>query len=83
MKKAADAGTEAKEKAAADKSSNVTAAEGEEDASIESVAKPVSEKNAAAASKLHESDSSGGGLLTLGAGALLLMAGIFVARSIF
>jgi hypothetical protein len=82
-KKAADAGTEAKEKAAADKSSNVTAAEGEEDASIESVAKPVSEKNAAAASKLHESDSSGGGFLTLGAGAILLMAGIFVARSIF
>jgi hypothetical protein len=87
-KKAADTGTDtgadAEEKAATGRSSsNDTEAEGNEDASIESLAKPISEKNAVAASRLHESDGSGGGVLNLGAGALLLVAGIFVARRIF
>lgn len=87
-KKAADTGTDtgagAEEKAATGRSSSdATEAEGDQDASIESVAKPISEKNAVAASRLHESDGSGGRVMTLGAGALLLVAGIFVARRIF
>jgi hypothetical protein len=83
-KKTADTGADTEEKAATGRSSSDdTEAEGNEDASIESVVKPISEKNAVAASRLHESDGSGGGVLTLGAGALLLVAGIFVARSIF
>ena len=83
-KRAADTGTGAEEKAATGRSSSDdTEAEGDEGDGIESVAKPISEKNAVAASRLHESDGSGGGVLSLGTGALLLVAGIFVARSIF
>jgi hypothetical protein len=83
-KKAADTGADAEEKAATGKSSSEdTETEGDEDASIESVVKPISEKNAVAANRLHKSDGSGGGVFTLGAGALLLVAGIFVARRIF
>jgi len=81
-KKATDTGAAAEEKAATGKSSS-DGSEGDEDASIESVAKPISEKNAVAASKLHDPGGSGGGILSLGAGALLLVAGIFVARRIF
>jgi hypothetical protein len=83
-KKAADTGADAEEKAATGKcSSDDTEAEGDEDASIESVEKPISEKNAVATSRLHEPDGSGGGVLSLGAGALLLVAGLVVARRIF
>jgi len=72
-----------KKAAAGQSSSDATEAEVEEDTSIGSGAEPVSGRNAAARSKPHEPDGSGGKVLTLGAGALLLVAGVFVARRIF
>jgi hypothetical protein len=49
----------------------------------EADAEPVSGKNAAATSRPREMRGSGDGFLTIGAGALLLVAGVFVARRTF
>jgi hypothetical protein len=75
---------ETEKKATAGKSSSEdTDAEMEEDTSIGSGTEPVSGKNAAAKRKARESNGSGRRVLILGAGALLLVAGVFVARRIF
>ncbi len=55
----------------------------EEDTGTESAAEPVSGKNAAATSEPREAGGSGGKVMALGAGALLLVAGVFVARKTF
>ena len=83
-KKAAFA-EEAGEKAAADKlSSDDAEAKPEREATLTgSGAEPVSGKNAAATSRPREMRGSGDGFLTIGAGALLVVAGVFVARRTF
>ena len=64
-------------------SSKDTAEVGSEGEEIGSDPETVSGKNAAATSEPHETGGSGGKVMALSAGALLLTAGVFVARRTF